>query len=127
MKTLIVTRVYCSVSEPYASVSCGEGRRCGGYSFFELSRATGSGLPICCISGLAVVEAGMGSGCGALEEATVSKLFWEQLLDFFFFFTKWLCGRARQSWGRTDGRLENVSVYGRNSLNGMYSSQPLKC
>lgn len=48
----------------------------------ELSWATGSGLPICCISGSAVVVAGMGSGCRALKEATVSKLFWEQLLDF---------------------------------------------
>ena len=41
----------------------------------ELSWATGSGLPICCISGLAVAEVGRGSGCRALEEATVSELF----------------------------------------------------
>lgn len=40
----------------------------------ELSWATGSGLPICCISGLAVTEAGAGSGCRALGETTVAKL-----------------------------------------------------
>ena len=54
----------------------------------ELSWATGSGLPICCISGLAVAEESRGSRCRALEEATVSKLFDNN----YWIFTKWLCG-----------------------------------
>lgn len=70
----------------------------------ELGRswATGSGLPICCISGLAVAEAGRGSGCRALEEATVSKLFGNN----YWIFTEWLCGHARQMWRQTNGRTE---------------------
>ncbi len=49
----------------------------------ELSWATGNGLPICCISDLAVAEAGRGSGCRALKEATVSKLFGNNYWNFF--------------------------------------------
>lgn len=47
----------------------------------KLSWATGSGLPICCISGLAVAEEGWGSRCNTLEEVSV-QTFWEQLLNF---------------------------------------------
>lgn len=71
---------------------------------FELSWATGSGLPICCISGLAVAEAGRGSGCRALEEATVSKLFGNN----YWIFTKWLCGHARQSWRQAGGNCVHL-------------------
>ena len=48
----------------------------------ELSWATGSGLPICCISGLAVAEAGRGTGCRAPGGSHGLQTFWEQLLDF---------------------------------------------
>lgn len=78
----------------------------------ELSWATGSGLPICCISGLAVAEAGRGSGCGALGEATVSKLFGN---NYYWIFTKWLCGHARQTWRQTESQIENhVHLLGEN-------------
>lgn len=49
---------------------------------FELSWATGSGLPICCISGLAVAEAGRGTVCQAPGGSHGLQTFWEQLLDF---------------------------------------------
>lgn len=49
----------------------------------ELSWATGSGLPICCISGLAVAEYGTGSGCRALEKCYSLQTFWEPLLEFY--------------------------------------------
>lgn len=62
----------------------------------ELSWATGSGLPICCISGLAVAEAGRGSECKALEEAIGSKLCGSS----YWIFTKWRCGHGRQTVGR---------------------------
>lgn len=48
---------------------------------FTLSWATGSGLLICCITGLAVTDVGRGSECRAPEEDSLPT-FWEQLLDF---------------------------------------------
>lgn len=47
-----------------------------------LSWATGSGLLICCITGLAVTEVGRGSECRALKEGSLPT-FWEQLLDLY--------------------------------------------
>lgn len=72
----------------------------------ELSWATGSGLPICCISGLAVAEESRGSRCRALEEATVSKLFDNN----YWIFTKWLCGH--ETCRRTDSVTTVVCIYG---------------
>lgn len=50
---------------------------------FELSWAIGSGLPICCISGLTVAEAGMGEWMQGPEGSHSLQTFWEQLLDFY--------------------------------------------
>jgi len=71
-------------------------------SELELSWATGRGLPICCISGLADAEPGTGSGCRALEEATVSKLFGSH----YYIFTKVALEE------KTDGQLEIVCICG---------------
>lgn len=78
-----------------------------------LSWATGSGLPICCISGSAVTEAGTGSWCRALEEATVSKLFGNN----YWIFIKWLCGHGdKQMAGWKFSCLSEWKSYKRQSL-----------